>query len=87
MAQRNVAFTPEGWLSYTYWHGQDKKTLIKINRLINETCREPFAGTGKPEPLKENYIGYWSRRIDKQNRLVYSVEDNTVTIISCRFHY
>lgn len=87
MSQRNISFTSAGWQDYQYWFDQDKKTLSKINRLIDEACREPFIGTGKPELLKENYAGYWSRRIDKQNRLVYSVTENSITIVSCRFHY
>jgi toxin YoeB len=87
MSPRNISFTPAGWQDYRYWFDQDKKTLPKINRLIDELRREPFTGTGKPEPLKENYAGYWSRRIDKQNRLVYAVTENSITIVSCRFHY
>ncbi len=87
MPQRNISFTPNGWQDYQYWFNQDEKTLSKINKLINETCREPFIGTGKPEPLKENYAGYWSRRIDKQNRIVYSVTDSSIVIVECRFHY
>lgn len=87
MSQRDVSFTPAGWQEYQFWFSQDKKTLSKINKLINEVCREPFTGTGKPEPLKENYVGYWSRRIDKQNRLVYSVTEASITIVGCRYHY
>ena len=87
MSQRNITFTPNGWADYQYWLKQDKKTLLKINKLINETCKEPFLGAGKPEALKENFSGYWSRRIDKQNRLVYSVSDSSIVIIACRFHY
>ena len=75
MPERKVSFTQSGWEEYQYWLGQDKKTLRKINKLIDETCRMPFSGSGKPELLKENYSGYWSRRIDKQNRLIYSVSD------------
>jgi toxin YoeB len=87
MPERNVSFTKDGWEEYQYWLNQDKKTLKKINKLINEVCRTPFNGSGKPEPLKENYAGYWSRRIDKQNRLIYSVSDTDITIVGCRFHY
>jgi toxin YoeB len=87
MSQRKISFTSDGWDDYQFWLNQDKKTLSKVNKLINETCREPFIGTGKPEPLKDNYTGFWSRRIDKQNRLVYSVTDNEINIVSCRFHY
>jgi toxin YoeB len=87
MSERKVSFTQDGWNEYQYWFKQDKKTLKKINKLIDETCREPFSGSGKPEPLKENYSGYWSRRIDKQNRIIYSVSDTDITIVGCRFHY
>lgn len=87
MSERKVSFTQDGWNEYQYWLSQDKKTLKKINKLIDETCREPFIGSGKPEPLKENYSGYWSRRIDKQNRLIYSVSDTDTIVVACRFHY
>jgi len=87
MSERKVSFTQDGWNEYQYWLNQDKKTLKKINKLIDETCRVPFAGPGKPEPLKENYSGYWSRRIDKQNRLIYSVSDTDITVVACKFHY
>jgi len=70
-----------------YWQGQDRKTLKRINLLIKDIIRSPFAGIGKPEALKENLSGYWSRRIDETNRLVYAVEDNQIVIIGCRFHY
>jgi len=70
-----------------YWQGQDKKTLKRINKLIEETMRMPFEGIGKPESLKENLAGFWSRRIDDTNRLVYAVDDVCLTIISCRYHY
>lgn len=70
-----------------YWQGQDRKTLKRINLLIKDIIRSPFAGIGKPEALKENLSGYWSRRIDETNRLVYVVEDNQIVIIGCRFHY
>lgn len=69
------------------WQRQDRKTLKRINRLIKEAKNTPFDGIGKPEPLKENLSGFWSRRIDDTNRLVYAVDDNYLTIISCRFHY
>lgn len=87
MAQRNLIFTPEGWKDYQYWFEQDNKTLKKINKLINDTRRDPFNGIGKPEPLKENYSGLWSRRIDEKNRLVYAITDNEIRILGCRFHY
>jgi toxin YoeB len=67
--------------------GQDRKTLKRINQLISDTQQNPFEGVGKPESLKENLSGFWSRRIDHTNRLVYIVDDGKLTIISCRYHY
>jgi len=84
---RMLAWTDEAWADSLYWQGQDKKTLKKINKLIQETIRMPFEGIGKPEPLRENLAGFWSRRIDDANRLVYAVEDAYLTIISCRYNY
>ena len=86
MSRRILAWTDEAWDSYVYWQ-RDKKTLIRINKLIKAAKNTPFNGIGKPEPLKENLSGFWSRRIDDTNRLVYAVDDNYLTIISCRFHY
>ena len=82
-----LAWTREAWSDYLYWQGQDKRTLKRINRLIAETQRNPFVGIGKPEPLKENLAGFWSRRIDESNRLVYAVDEKQLVIISCRYHY
>ncbi|MEJ2620621.1 MAG: Txe/YoeB family addiction module toxin [Candidatus Thiodiazotropha sp.] len=82
-----VSWTGEAWSDYLYWQTQDKKTLKRINKIIKDTQRSPFEGIGKPEPLKENLAGFWSRRIDDTNRLVYVVDDNQLTIISCRYHY
>lgn len=87
MSRRKLAWTDEAWNSYIYWQAQDKKTLKRINRLIKAAQSNPFDGIGKPEPLKENLSGFWSRRIDDSNRLVYAVDDKYLTIISCRFHY
>lgn len=84
---RNIIFVPDAWDSYVYWQGQDKKTLKRINQLIQATCRMPFEGIGKPEPLKENLTGYWSRRIADDHRLVYRVTDTEIVIIACRYHY
>ncbi|HHJ20742.1 MAG TPA: Txe/YoeB family addiction module toxin [Gammaproteobacteria bacterium] len=84
---RLLAWTEEGWSDYVYWQGQDKKTLRRINKLIENILRMPFEGIGKPERLKENLSGFWSRRIDDTNRLVYAVTDKHLTIIACRFHY
>jgi toxin YoeB len=87
MSSRILAWTDEAWDSYVFWQRQDKKTLKRINKLIKAAMSNPFDGIGKPEPLKENLSGFWSRRIDDTNRLVYTVNDNYLTIISCRFHY
>ena len=84
---RKLAWTGEAWKDYTYWQTQDKKALKRINKLINDTIKQPFEGIGKPEPLRENLSGFWSRRIDDTNRLVYAVDDDYITIISCRYHY
>lgn len=84
---KQLAWTSEAWKDYLYWQTQDKKTLKRINKLVTECMRTPFEGIGKPEPLKENLSGFWSRRIDDANRLVYAVDDNYLTIISCRYHY
>ena len=75
------------WNDYLYWQTQDKKTLKRINALIKDTQRSPFDGIGKPEPLKENLSGWWSRRIDDANRIVYFVEEDILYIVSCRGHY
>ena len=80
-------WTDEAWEDYLYWQGEDKKTLKRINLLIKDIERNPFDGIGKAEPLKYNLSGYWSRRIDDVNRLVYKVEDEQLYIISCRYHY
>lgn len=84
---RKVKFTDESWSDYIYWQTQDKKTLKRINDLIKDAQRDPFAGIGKPEPLKYSLSGSWSRRIDEANRLVYEANDDEVIIISCRHHY
>jgi toxin YoeB len=82
-----ITWTLAAWDDYEYWQGQDRKTLKRINTLIKDCLREPFAGIGKPEPLKENLSGLWSRRIDEVNRLVYLVDDGDLVIIACRYHY
>ncbi len=87
MTNRLLCWTDESWSDYIYWRGQDKKTLKRINKLIVDVQRSPFEGIGKPEPLKENLSGFWSRRIDDTHRLVYVVDDAATTIISCRYHY
>ena len=87
MSNRLLSWTDEAWNSYVYWQTQDKKTLKRINKLISDVKRSPFDGIGKPESLKENLSGFWSRRIDDTNRLVYAVDDTAITVISCRYHY
>ncbi|MCD8552359.1 Txe/YoeB family addiction module toxin [Seleniivibrio sp.] len=84
---RLLVFTEAAWGDYVYWQSQDRKTLKRINLLIKETMRMPFEGIGKPEALRENLSGFWSRRIDDTNRLVYAVEETKLIIISCRYHY
>jgi toxin YoeB len=84
---RNVTFTDECWTDYLHWQGQEKKTLKRINELIKAAQRSPFEGIGKPEPLRGNLSGFWSRRIDDGNRLVYQADDNELLVISCRYHY
>ncbi len=84
---RNLKLTDEAWNSYIYWQTQDKKTLKRINDLIKDSRRDPFGGIGKPEPLKHSLSGCWSRRIDETNRLVYTIIDEELVIISCRYHY
>ena len=86
MSNRLLSWTDEAWNSYVYWQTQDKKTLKRINKLISDVKRSPFDGIGKPEALKENLSGLWSRRIDDTNRLVYAVDDTAITVISCRYH-
>ncbi|MCI9050524.1 MAG: Txe/YoeB family addiction module toxin [Lachnospiraceae bacterium] len=77
----------EAWEDYTYWQIQDKKTLKRINMLLKDIERENFNGIGKPEPLKGDMSGFWSRRIDDVNRLVYRIIDNVIEIVSCKGHY
>lgn len=84
---RNLKFTDEAWNSYVYWQTQAGKTLKRINDLIRDAQRDPLAGIGKPEALKYSLAGCWSRRIDESNRLVYTVIDDELVIISCRYHY
>ncbi|MGM7318192.1 Txe/YoeB family addiction module toxin [Idiomarina sp. ST10R2A5] len=87
MSNRLLSWTDAAWKDYLYWQTQDKKTLKRINRLVADAKRSPFDGIGKPEPLKENLSGFWSRRIDDTNRLVYAADDSAITIVSCRYHY
>lgn len=83
----NLLFSPHAWDDYLYWQKQDKKVIKRINRLIEDSTRQPTSGIGKPEALKENLSGYWSRRITDEHRLVYSFSKETLTIVSLRYHY
>lgn len=87
MIKRVLQWDSDAWDDYLYWQTQDKKTLNRINRLIRDMLRSPFEGIGEPEPLKENLSGFWSRRIDSKNRIVYIVEQEYIRIIACRNHY
>jgi len=82
-----LAFEPSAWEDYIYFKNNDKSISKKIDKLIKESLREPFDGIGKPEKLRGNLSGYWSRRITQEHRLVYKYEDDTLIIASCRFHY
>ena len=87
MQNKTIRWDLDAWDDYIYWQTQNKKTLKRINQLIKDIGRNPFEGIGKPEPLKGNLTGFWSRRIDEEHRLVYAVEENAVLLISCRGHY
>jgi len=80
-------FTDNAWKDYLYWVENDKKQLKRINDLIKEIDRTPFDGIGKPEALKQNFKGYWSRRIDQEHRLIYKIVDDQIIFIAFRFHY
>lgn len=82
-----ILWEDRGWEDYLFWQSEDKKILKRINLLIKDTQRTPFTGLGKPEPLKGNLSGYWSRRINDADRLVYEYKDEQLRIISCRGHY
>ena len=82
-----ISWAETAWQDYLYWQGVDKKTLKRINTLIKDICRQPYVGIGDPEPLKHNLSGYWSRRIDKEHRLVYKVTDSAIIVVQCRYHY
>ncbi len=83
----NLTWTDESWDEYLYWQTHDKKVLKRINLLVKDLKRDPFDGLGKPEPLKYELAGCWSRRITDEHRIVYEVMDDSIVIISCRFHY
>ncbi len=83
----NILFTRKAWIEYTDWINIDKKIITRINQLIKDIQNNPFLGIGKPEPLKFDLTGYWSRRINDEHRLIYQIKDNNIIIISCKYHY
>ncbi|MEE1290381.1 MAG: Txe/YoeB family addiction module toxin [Spirochaetota bacterium] len=83
----NKDFSDDAWDEYLFWIAQDKKTLKKINNLLKDIERNGNSGLGKPEPLKGDFSGYWSREIDEKNRLVYKIDGNIIKIIQCKNHY
>ena len=87
MNTKTIQWGFNAWEDYLYWQKESKKNLKRINTLIKDISRNPFDGLGKPEPPKGNLLGLWSRRIDEEHRLVYTVNDNSVIIIACRGHY
>lgn len=82
-----LSWTMDAWDDYLYWQATDKKMLKRINALIADIERQPHDGLGKPEPLKHQWTGYWSRRIDREHRLVYKAIDDAIVIVQCRYHY
>lgn len=87
MSAKKIQWDLDAWEDYLYWQEADRKTLKRVNQLIKAVSRDPFNGIGKPEPLKGNLTGLWSRRIDGENRLVYMIEEDNVLIFACRGHY
>lgn len=82
-----LTWTVAAWEDYLFWQQNDRKQLKRVNRLIQDCLRSPFEGIGKPEPLRENLSGFWSRRIDQEHRLVYAVDGDDLVVIACRYHY
>ena len=82
-----LSWADHAWDDYLYWEQADRKILKRINSLIENIKRQPFDGIGNPEPLKHNWSGYWSRRINREHRLVYKVTDESIIIVQCRYHY
>jgi len=82
-----ILFSENGWADYISWQSDDKKILRKINEIIKDIQRHPYEGIGKPEPLKFDLAGFWSRRIDREHRLVYRISENKLLIYMCRYHY
>ena len=83
----NIMFTDRAWEEYSYWQTQDKKTLKRINEILKDIKRNSYTGIGKPEPLKNELSGYWSRRIDDTNRIVYKISNEQIEIVQCKGHY
>lgn len=84
---RSIRFAPAAWEDYQYWMATDKRVVKRIHELIKDTLRSPFDGIGKPEPLKGNLSGWWSRRINDADRMVYRVDEDELAIIALRYHY
>jgi len=82
-----IRFSDQAWEDYLFWQAKDKASLKRINALLRDIQRSPFEGIGKPEQLKHNLAGFWSRRIDEEHRLVYAVQDDTISVAQCRYHY
>ena len=82
-----IIWSEKSWNDYLYWQSTDKQLLKKINQLIKDIQRNPFDGIGKPEPLKHQFSGFWSRRITDEHRLIYEINENSIAIASCRYHY
>lgn len=82
-----LSFSSRAWADYLYWQENDPKMVSRINDLLKDVARNPFTGIGKPEPLKHEFKGYWSRRIDAKHRLIYRPTDDALMIAQCRFHY
>jgi len=82
-----IIFLDQGWEDYLYWQNTDKSMLKKVNSLIKEIERIPFEGSGKPEPLKHDFAGWWSRRINLEHRIVYKIDKDAIVILQCRYHY
>lgn len=82
-----IVFTPHGWDDYLFWQSSDRSTLKRINRLLEDISRDPFAGIGKPEQLRHALAGAWSRRIDEEHRLVYLIDGEDIVVVQARYHY
>ena len=87
MPTKSIKWDFDAWEDYLYWQSNNKKNLKRVNQLIKDICRTPYEGIGKPEPLKGNLTGFWSRRIDEEHRIVYAVETDVIVIFSCKGHY